>query len=212
MKKLSLVLILLVSTSFVSAKSTKSVKRSNNQSKFDVRVPVKKWIKKLNDGFRFGIAQGSLSSNLKSRNNASDNSINQSPNTKIQLHVGYENIRMKKIGQSVFLTYQDVDFNDELDDYRNMRISGNITYGVAKQLYTYGGLNWGKWYGSNEIEAALDAGIGYQAGVGFKLGKKINLEMEYLALLNDGRKNDINYDSEVKGMMIKVNTPFSFNL
>ena len=93
-----------------------------------------------------------------------------------------------------------------------MRMSGNATYGLTNQAYVYGGLNYGKWYGSGEIEDSLDAGIGYQAGLGMKFHEKARLEVEYLTLQNEGSRKGINYDLDAKGLMIKINTPFSFNI
>lgn len=213
MKNLSLILVLLVSTSFAFAKSSKKISQTN-KTNFDLRVPVKNWIKKMNDGFRFGVAVGTLDMNSKQRQPGYERSMSESGNSKIQLNIGYEKINLKDIGYSAFATYQDVSIDEAIydADLRNMRLSGNVTYGLTKQAYTYGGLNWGKWYGSEEVESKIDSGIGFQAGLGLKMHKKVNLEIEYLSLSNEGKVNDLNINLEAKGIMLKLNTPFSFNI
>ncbi len=210
MKKL-LVIMLMASTAVFSATTT----NVSNQSNFDIRVPVKNWIKKMNDGFRFGIGKGSLNVNARIRKNTGQNfkvdeSANDINSTNFQLHIGHERIRTQEIGYSTFLIYQDIESDDE--NVRNIRLSGNGTYGLTKQAFVYGGLNYGKWYGSGEIEDTYEAGIGYQAGIGLILHKKATLEVEYLTLLNEGSDNGFNIDLEAKGVMMKINTPFSFDI
>jgi len=219
MKHLAVVMLvaLFVTTTEARTLNSKSKTISTQKSKFDVRIPVKNWIKKFNDGFRVGIAQGSLATNLRARTNGVDESINKTNSSKIQLQAGYEKIMTKKIGYSAFFTYQDIgngltDFEGNKEDIRSMRFSANATYGLTDQAYTYGGLNLNKYYGSEEIEANVERGIGYQAGVGFKFHKRANLEIEYLSLMNEGRISNTNLDIETKGIMLKLNTPISFNL
>jgi hypothetical protein len=62
MKNLSLVLVLLMTTSYAFSASKKNL-NTTNQTKFDIRVPVKNWLKKMNDGFTVGLAKGSLDFN-----------------------------------------------------------------------------------------------------------------------------------------------------
>ena len=213
MKNLSLVLVLLMTTSYAFSASKKNL-NTTNQTKFDIRVPVKNWLKKMNDGFRLGMATGSLDTNARARQTGFDNSINKTSSTKIQLTVGWESIRTNVVGYSAFAIYQDLSINKDIfeGDLRNMRLSANATYGLTNQAYTYGGLNFGKYYGSGQVESNIEAGIGYQAGIGFKMHKKVNLEVEYLTLLNEGKIEGSNIDLEAKGIMLKVNTPFTFNL
>ena len=213
MKKLGILALLLISSVSFGATTAKTSK--TNSTSFDVRVPIKNWIKKFNDGFRVGIAQGSLETNVRARQTGGfDSSANEGARTKFQIHAGYEKIRTKTFGYSVFGAYQDQGINENVydADLRNMRIMGNATYGLTNQAYTYGGLNYGKFYGSEEIESNIDAGIGFQAGIGLKLHKKANLEVEYLSLINEGRIQKTNYDLTGKGILIKLNTPFSFNI
>ena len=193
MKNLILSLVLILATSYGFGATT----TTSNKSNFDVRVPVKNWIKKMNDGFRVGIAQGTLEANAKARNkNGLNTSQNESSNTKIQLHAGYEQINTKTLGYSVFGVYQDmaIDNNIHNGDLRNMRIQANATYGITKQAYSYGGLNYGKWYGSEEVEANIDAGFGFQAGIGINLHKRAALEIEYTSLINEGKIAGTNID------------------
>lgn len=212
MRKLSLVLVLALSTATAFARTTKTTKTNKiNKTKFDVRVPVKNWIKKMNKGFRFGMATGSLNSNSKSRSsNAAEASDNFTASTNYELHAGWEEIKRNKAGYSAWATFQDLKIDGE--HYRNMRLSGNATYGIDSQVYAYGGLNWGKYYGSDYIEGNVNAGMGYQAGIGFDLHKKANVEIEYLALINEGRSQGTNINIETKGIMLKVNTPFTFDI
>jgi hypothetical protein len=202
-----------MTTSYAFSASKKTL-NTTNKTKFDIRVPVKNWIKKMNDGFRIGMAKGSLDTNARARQTGFDNSINKTSSTKIQLTAGWEKIRTEVVGYSAFATYQDLSVNKDLfdGDLRNMRLSANATYGLTNQAYTYGGLNWGKYYGSGQVESNIEAGIGYQAGIGFKMHKKVNLEVEYLTLLNEGKLNGSNIDLEAKGIMLKVNTPFTFDI
>ena len=189
---------------------------ATNTSKFDVRVPIKNWIKKMNDGFRVSLGQGTLATNTRLRggsgssNPGAEDSSNENARTKIQLDLGYEEIKTEKMGYSVFATYQDLAGEDE--DERNMRLSGNATYGIDEQFYTYGGLNWGKYFGSDTIESNVSSGIGMQAGVGFKIVEKARLELEYLYLQNEGRINDFNVDIETKGILLKIKTPLTFDI
>ncbi len=217
MKILSIVILSTLFTGFAFAKSTKSQKST---SKFDVRVPVKNFIKKINSGLRVGIAQGTLDYNLRARRGSLtgqgfDQSTSEDSRTKFQIHAGWERIRIKEVGYSTFATYQDIatkDANGKSEAYRNFRLSGNATYGINKQIYTFGGLNYGAWFGTEEIESSLDAGIGYQFGMGFKFHKRAILELEYLTLLNEGSNSGTNLNLEAKGIMLKINTPFSFNI
>ena len=218
----SVIVLSLMISSIGFAKTTPLNKTitSKNSSKFDIRIPMKKMLKKLNNGFRIGIAQGSLDYNLRSRRGLNsgqnfDQSINENSRTKFQIHAGWERVRIKEIGYSTFLTYQDIETKDALEkteSYRNYRVSGNATYGLDKQIYTFGGLNYGAWYGTDEIESSLNAGIGYQLGMGFKFHKRAILELEYLTLRNEGSNSGTNLNLEAKGIMLKLNTPFSFNI
>ena len=138
-----------------------------------------------------------------------DRSIHETESTNFQVQVGYEDIATKKLGFSTYFTYQDISDVKGVGDenVRNMRISGNATYGLTDQAYTYGGLNYSKYYGSGEIEDSLNTGIGYQFGAGIKLHKRIQLEVEYLTLINQGQRDGFNLDTQARGPMIKVNTP-----
>ena len=159
------------------------------------------------------MAKGSLAANIRGRRTGFDRSENDSRNTKIQLHFGWETIKTKEVGYNAYFTYQDIaDMIDDKEDVRSMRWSANATYGINKQAYTYGGLNLNKYYGSGDIESNFDRGIGYQAGIGFKFHKRANIELEYLTLLNEGKLNGTNVDIENKGLLIKLNTPFRFNI
>ena len=156
---------------------------------------------------------GSLDMNIRGRTTVQGQPIsissNETHSTNFQFQLGYEKIQTKTIGYSGFVVYQDirdVKFNDN-SNLRNMRIMGNATYGINAQAYTYGGLNYSKYYGSGDIEDALDAGIGYQAGIGLKIHKRAHLEIEYLTLLNEGSQKGINFDDQASGMMIRLNTP-----
>lgn len=197
-----------------NVKST-SINGSKNASSFNARNTIgniKTWVKNNNKNFRIGIAQGSLNANARSRSNGSDQSISESRSTRFQIQAGWETIKTKEVGYSAYLTYQDIAEALGDDNVRSYRVSGNATYGINKQAYTYGGLNWNKYYGSTEIEEKIDAGLGYQIGLGFKFHEKANVEMEYLTLLNEGRIDGSNIDIETKGIMIKINTPLTFNL
>lgn len=193
-------------------KNTRTTASNTSTKKFDVRVPIKNWIKKNNKNFRIGIAQGSLGTNVRTRNSAVDNSTNESRNTKFQLQLGWETIKTQEVGYSAYFTYQDIAEAFEDEDVRSMRASGNATWGINNQVYTYGGLNWNKYYGSDQIEGGIDAGLGYQVGLGFKFHKKANVEIEYLTLLNEGRVDGVNVDVESKGIMLKLNTPLTFDI
>ena len=207
MKHLKLILILLMASGFALAK--KSTAAASNQTKFDIRKPISKYFNKYKEGIRAGIATGSLDSNTRARLNNNgrrfDGSNNETISTNFQLHIGYEEIKTKQIGFSSYLIYQDIRGDEE--NVRNMRVSGNATYGLTAQAYTYGGLNYSKYYGSAEIEDTWNAGIGYQIGLGLKLHKRANLEIEYLTLLNEGGDKGVNFDQSTKGVMIKLNTP-----
>lgn len=213
MKKLSLVLGLIMIASLASAKT----KTESNTSKFDVRVPVRNWLKKMNDGFRVGVATGSLSTNVRARsaqNGGFDVSNNETANSNFQLHVGYEQIKNQELGYSSFFTYQNAtaDFEGDSEDYRSMRVSANATWGFDKQVYAYGGLNYGDIYGSDDVESLFDPGIGYQLGLGFKIIDQAQLEIEYLTLQNEGSRSKVNYDFTAQGIMLKINTPFTLNI
>ncbi len=218
MKNIILCAVLMLAVGAAEARTTKTTKTSTNKSKFDVRVPVKKWIRKMNNGFRVGIGQGTLGTNIRARKNGIDESTNGTRSTKMQLQAGWEKIETNEIGYSAFFTYQDIaealqtEGSNDKEDVRSMRWSGNATYGITDQVYTYGGLNLNKFYGSEEIEANFERGIGYQAGLGFMLHKKANLEIEYLSLVSEGRTNGINVDIAAKGVMLKLNTPISFDI
>ncbi|MFT6633189.1 MAG: hypothetical protein ACJAS4_003159 [Bacteriovoracaceae bacterium] len=198
-----------MTTSYAFSASKKNL-NTTNQTKFDIRVPVKNWLKKMNDGFTVGLAKGSLDFNSRLRQTGIDESRNETSSTKIQLTAGWESIRTNVVGYSAFATYQDLSLKNE--DLRNMRLSANATWGLTNQAYTYGGLNFGKYYGSGEVEANIESGIGYQAGIGFKMHEKVNLEVEYLTLLNEGKLDGFNINLAAKGIMLKLNTPFTFNL
>lgn len=211
--KLFIALVLMSSTfAFAKVSPNRSAASNTSTKKFDVRVPIKKWIRENNKNFRIGIAQGSLGTNVRQRNASTDSSINESRNTKFQLQVGWETIKNQEIGYSAYFTYQDIAEAFEGEDVRSMRASGNATWGINNQVYTYGGLNWNKYYGSDQIEGGIDAGLGYQVGLGFMFHKRANLELEYLTLLNDGRVNGANIDVETKGIMLKINTPLTFDI
>ena len=59
---------------------------------------------------------------------------------------------------------------------------------------------------------SIDSGMGMQAGAGFKIIKQAQIELEYLYLQNEGRRRDLNIDIETKGIMLKVKTPFTFDI
>lgn len=212
---------------FIASAQAAKMDASGAPNKTDIRIPIKNFFKKNNKNFRIGIATGSLETNVRGRLAAQsgytgEDSENENKSTNYQLHFGYEDIKTKALGYSIFGIYQDMNIV-LLDEgrIRNMRLAGNATYGLNDQLYTYGGLNWGKYYGNGEVESDIGAGIGYQAGLGIKLLKKVNIEFEYLSLRNEGRmkmnygaigRQDTNVDITAKGLMLKVNTPFTFAL
>ena len=200
---MKLLVLFLLSTSAFAA---------SNESSFNLKTEAKKFFSTINDGLRVGIAQGNLHTDTRVRNASGiDLSARELTRTKIQLHAGYEYIRTKTFGYSVFGAYQDIDFDDE--DVRNLRLSGNATYGFNPKTYAYGGLNYGKYYGSAQIENDFEAGMGYQLGTGYKINKKAIVELEYLALFNEGRtQQQNNFDLSAKGILLKLNTPFSINL
>ncbi|MBD66477.1 MAG: hypothetical protein CME62_14795 [Halobacteriovoraceae bacterium] len=215
MKVIILAVILMISSAFAATNNTGTI----NKTKFDIRKPIKKWIGKMNDGFIVGIAQGSLATNLRARRNGGlDESINETRSTKMQLSFGWQDIKNQEFGYGAYFTYTDIaDGLSELDgsnaeDIRSMRWSANATYGINEEVYSYGGLNLNKYYGSGDVEANIDRGIGYQAGVGFNIHERAIIELEYLALLNEGRISKTNIDVEAKGIMLKLNTPFTFDI
>jgi len=179
-----------------------------NKSKFDIRVPVKNFFNEYKKGLRLGVAQGSMDLNFRSRTNVNgqtqEDSDREVERTNYQLHFGYEEIKYREPGFSTFFVYQDIAADENV---RNMRVSGNVTYGLTEQLYTFGGLNYGKYFGSAAIEDIYSAGIGYQAGFGLKIHKRVNVEFEYLTLLNDGSDQGVNLDLATRGLLIKLNTP-----
>lgn len=163
---------------------------------------------KYKKGLRLGIATGTLETNIKAKANGVDKSVNDTDQVNYQLQVGYEVIKNKARGFSVYGIYQDIkNVSFSKENSRNMRLAGNITYGLNSKAYTFGGLNYSKYYGSKEVENDFNAGIGFQAGIGLKLHERANLEIEYLSLQNEGRNDGINYDMSAKGLMIKLNAP-----
>lgn len=219
-------LILAALSVFIIASLAKA-NTSSNKSNFDLRVPVKNWIKKNKKNFRVSLGNGNLTTNLRARLSKTegiDSSDNESNSNNLQLNLGYEKAIDKNFGYSTFLTYQNSEIevfggNEEL---RNYRVSGNVTYRLTKQASIYGGLNYGAWFGSGEIEDNLDAGIGYQAGISLDIFKNAVVEFEYLTLLNEGRINNLdigngvsnaaNLDLESKGVMLKVKLPIVLNI
>lgn len=208
-KLLSICLISLTFCAAGFAKTTTTKSQSSSKSSFDIRKPVKAWIKDLNDGFRFGISSGTMDTNVRARRAGFDESAKDDSST-FQLQVGHEKILNRSLGHSAFAIYQNGGFEGESS--RHMRLSGNATYGINNQIYTFAGLNFGKFYGSGTIEDKFDAGFGYQAGVGFKFHKRANIEIEHLVLNSEGRDGKLNLDLQSKGIMLKINTPFSFNI
>jgi hypothetical protein len=211
---LLIVLCFAFSTDFAAAKTT-----TLSASKIDIRKPIKKWLKQNKNNFRVSVATGTLNSNFRFRESGNttssfERSFNDSSNSNLALNFGYENNIKENIGYSTYLTYQnsELELNGDTEEFRNYRVSANATYRLDKQVQVYGGLNYGAWYGSKEIEDALDAGIGYQLGLDFKMHKKAHLELEYLSLLNEGKMQGFNLDTEVKGLMIKAKMPITINL
>jgi opacity protein-like surface antigen len=201
------------------AQAKKLATTTSNNSKFDVRVPVKNWIKKNNKHFRVSVGTGSLATNFRFRSsgnlgNTIEGSDNNTNSNNLNLNLGYEKMIKKNIGYSTFFTYQnsEIELSSGKDEFRNFRLSGNATYRLSKQASVYGGLNYGAWFGSQEIEDAFDAGIGYQAGISLVLHKKATLEMEYLTLLNEGKLSGYNLNLESKGIMLKMKMPLAFNI
>lgn len=212
MKKIAMIITLLCSgISFAKGLATKQI--ITGQNKFDIRKPIGQFYNKYKDGLRLGIATGALDVNGRARyndesQNAKSVSSNETAQSNFQLQIGYEDINLKTPGFSTFAIYQNMKIDDE--SIRNMRIAGNATYGITEQAYIFGGLNYAKYFGPGVVEKIYNAGIGYQAGVGLKIHKKAQLEIEYLTLLNEGRDSDVNYDISAKGIILKINTPILF--
>lgn len=217
-----ILMVTLLSSSLAFAKVTtaygKKISTTNTSSKkFDIRVPIKNWVREMNDGFIIGFAQGTLDTNMRLRDNGFDDSITGNRNTKSQIHFGWQEVKNQEVGYNAYFTYQDIaegleDLQGKKEDVRSMRWSANATYGIDEKIYTYGGLNLNKYYGSEEVESKLNRGIGFQAGLGVNLHKRMILEVEYLTLLNEGRVSGVNVDVEAKGILLKLNTPFQFNI
>ena len=148
---MKLLVLFLLSTSAFAA---------SNESSFNLKTKANKFFNSVNDGLRVGIAQGNLHADIRRRNSSgADFSAKDNSRTKIQLHAGYEYTRTKTLGYSVFAAYQDISqgIASLNEDVRNLRVSGNATYGFNPQTYAYGGLNYGKFYGSALIENNFDA-------------------------------------------------------
>lgn len=187
---------------------------SSQKSKFDIRVPVKSWLKDNKNNFRVSVATGTLETTLRSRTNGFDASDSDINSNNLQMSFGYEKLLKKNFGYSTYLTYQksSIDLNNESEEITNIRISGNSTFRLSHQATIYGGLNYGSWYGYETLEDSIDPGIGYQAGISFKIHKKAIFEMEYLSLINEGRLKGINFDLQSKGIILKMKMPLTLNI
>ena len=184
-----------------STASTSSSSGNSTHTNF-YRPEVRDYTK-TSEGFRVGIVVKSL---LDGKMELKDSdglgySVSDDIEHDFGIVLGYANIGINSPGFLGNLIY--TQFNDRSN---SIRLEGNGTYGINKNVYFLGGLNLHKFTKGLD---RLDLGIGFQAGAGVQINQNFGLNLTYVTLNNDGNiNNEVDVDFEANGLELSLHGTF----
>jgi hypothetical protein len=139
--------------------------------------------KQVAKGIRLSLSQSTLKIEIKDDGETS-NKVDLDTNA--QFSIGYTDINLGQVGFMGEFSYLQIDTDE--DDVSNTRLSGNATYGINENIYTFAGVNISKFnVDTNDTTTSnnttdYDAGFGYQVGFGAQVNKNLALEVAYISL------------------------------
>lgn len=156
---------------------------------------------KASNGFRISLVKAFLDVKLEASDGSDSGSAKGDLDQEIGFALGYANININSIGFTSRLLYST--FERSL---QSLRLDGNATFGFNEYLYGLGGINVHKF--TNSGTNKLDAGIGFQAGVGTQVNKNFGFELAYIFTNNSASKGDESLDVQVSGLELSLHTTF----
>jgi hypothetical protein len=130
-----------------------------------------------------------------------DESFEQKPG----IYIGYAEVKNNSIGFNGALNYAryEDDFNQ---DFSAIRVEGNLTFGLAEQVYVFGGANINKYIdadGSNTLDD-FDPGFGIQLGGAFQFMKNLSAIGRYYTTNREDERNGVDATLNQRGLELGV--------
>lgn len=155
-------------------------------------------------GFRIGIVKPILKANIKASFNGGSVSANENLDEALGFSLGYAKLPVQELGWTTSATYMDIKNNGESDGLA--RIDGNLAYAFTSIVNIKGGLNISKL--TSSAGNKLNAGMGFQGGVGVQLTRNFGLDLGYTQMNQSGSLEGAKINFKVSGFEVGLNGTF----
>jgi len=103
------------------------------------------------------------------------------------LGVGYESLAVREAGWIVEVGLMQMRSPRRSSDNTLLRLEGDFAYSVSRQLYAKAGANLSTMTSLDDRHSAFeksggDFGLGFQVGLGYRLGRNFGIEVAYLEM------------------------------
>lgn len=156
-------------------------------------------------GVRVGVVKSMLKSEIAARYQGFSGSSSENIDSTTGVSLGYAKLPVQALGFTSNLTY--LDFRDNGDPAGALRADGNLAFAFTKFLNAKGGINVSKFTSGKGL-TDLNAGIGFQAGLGVQMTKNIGLDVGYTEMNQSGTFQGIDLSTKQKGMEIGLTGTF----
>ena len=109
--------------------------------------------------------------------------------------LGVASIPTQAIGFLGQVSYITIDGEDGAKNTDLVRLDANAAYGLNKNLFFKGGLNYATFTSRNAED--YNGGFGLQAGVGFQLTQNVSLDLTYSRMNFEATASDEKFSSDV---------------
>jgi len=166
-------------------------------------VPVPSKIRSsglLSKGFRVEFIKSFSDGSLTLKDGSSSDRASGDLDHKFGIGFGYANIGLNEPG---FIAH--IIFNQFNETAESIRFEGNGTYGFSEYIYFQGGLNLNKF---TKGPTKLDAGIGFQFGIGVQLNEQFGLNFSYVKINNAVSIDGVKAEFEAQGLELNLHATF----
>ena len=161
----------------------------------------------IHEGFRVSVGQSNQTYEVEAKVKGDRRRAEEDGAATI-LTVGYQKIKLGSMGYSGILSR----LSTKLDqiDFTQIGIEGNLTYGINKGLYTYGGLNIsnvsaeGAGSSTENFYDDFGTGAGIQLALGYKFHKNIAGELKYASTSYQQDVNSVDVELNSRGMQFTL--------
>jgi len=156
-------------------------------------------------GFRIGIVKPMLDADLKASYQGQSFSNKEKLDEALGFSLGYASLPVQELGWTANATYMDI--KNEGSSTGLARIDGNLAYAFTSIINIKGGLNVSKLT-SGENHDKINAGIGFQGGVGVQLTRNFGLDLGYTQMNQSGSMDGVKVDLKEAGFEVGLNGTF----